>query len=158
MTYMYEHKVQYYETDQMQCVHHSNYIRWFEEARTYLLDKVGFGYAQMEAAGVMSPVVAAQAAYRSMVRFGETVDIEVWVAAYTGTRITFRYVVRDRETKTLRVEGETRHCFLRTEGGRPVSLKKQLPALDGLMRGQQEDDQSREAQQTQRGQDENSPA
>ena len=30
----YEHKVQYYETDQMGCVHHSNYIRWFEEART----------------------------------------------------------------------------------------------------------------------------
>ena len=24
------HKVQYYETDQMGVVHHSNYIRWFE--------------------------------------------------------------------------------------------------------------------------------
>ena len=30
---VYEHKVQYYETDQMGIVHHSNYIRWFEEAR-----------------------------------------------------------------------------------------------------------------------------
>ena len=30
----YQHKVQYYETDQMGIVHHSNYIRWFEEART----------------------------------------------------------------------------------------------------------------------------
>ena len=29
----YEHIVQYYETDQMKVVHHSNYIRWFEEAR-----------------------------------------------------------------------------------------------------------------------------
>jgi acyl-CoA thioester hydrolase len=28
----YVHKVQYYETDQMGVVHHSNYIRWFEEA------------------------------------------------------------------------------------------------------------------------------
>ena len=26
----YEHLVQYYETDQMGVVHHSNYIRWFE--------------------------------------------------------------------------------------------------------------------------------
>ena len=30
----YIHKVQNYETDQMGIVHHSNYIRWFEEART----------------------------------------------------------------------------------------------------------------------------
>ena len=28
----YVHRVQYYETDQMGCVHHSNYIRWFEES------------------------------------------------------------------------------------------------------------------------------
>ena len=27
----YCHTVQYYETDQMAIVHHSNYIRWFEE-------------------------------------------------------------------------------------------------------------------------------
>ena len=38
---LYEHKVQYYETDKMDCVHHSNYIRWFEEARTYLMDQGG---------------------------------------------------------------------------------------------------------------------
>ena len=30
----YNHRVQYYETDQMGCVHHSNYIRWFEESRS----------------------------------------------------------------------------------------------------------------------------
>ena len=29
----YEHHAKYYETDQMGIVHHSNYIRWFEEAR-----------------------------------------------------------------------------------------------------------------------------
>ena len=39
-----EHKVQYYETDGMGIVHHSNYIRWFEEARVDLLEQLGFGY------------------------------------------------------------------------------------------------------------------
>ena len=33
----YRRRVQYYETDQMGIVHHSNYIRWFEEARTAFL-------------------------------------------------------------------------------------------------------------------------
>ena len=34
----YRHKAQYYETDTMKIVHHSNYIRWMEEAR---VDKIG---------------------------------------------------------------------------------------------------------------------
>ena len=29
--FCYEHRAQYYETDQMGIVHHSNYIRWMEE-------------------------------------------------------------------------------------------------------------------------------
>ena len=29
----YEHHAKYYETDQMGIIHHSNYIRWMEEAR-----------------------------------------------------------------------------------------------------------------------------
>lgn len=37
----YIHKVQYYETDKMSIVHHSNYIRWFEEARIDWLEKAG---------------------------------------------------------------------------------------------------------------------
>ena len=36
----YQHKVQYYETDQMGIVHHSNYIRWFEEARTDYMERL----------------------------------------------------------------------------------------------------------------------
>lgn len=63
----YEHVVQYYETDRMGCVHHSNYIRWFEEARTWLMAEGGFGYDRMEALGVMSPVLKAEAEYRTMV-------------------------------------------------------------------------------------------
>ena len=42
-----EHKVQYYETDGMGIVHHSNYIRWFEEARVDLLEQLGFGYRDL---------------------------------------------------------------------------------------------------------------
>lgn len=45
---VYEHKAQYYETDQMGIVHHSNYIRWFEEARVDLLEQLGIGYDVME--------------------------------------------------------------------------------------------------------------
>ena len=38
---LYNHKAQYYETDQMGIIHHSNYLRWFEEARADLMEQVG---------------------------------------------------------------------------------------------------------------------
>ena len=69
----YEHHAQYYETDQMGCVHHSNYIRWMEEARVNLMEQMGCGYKAMEASGIMSPVLEVHCQYRSMVRFDDHV-------------------------------------------------------------------------------------
>ncbi|MFQ9127202.1 MAG: acyl-CoA thioesterase [Butyricicoccaceae bacterium] len=67
-----EHKVQYYETDGMGIVHHSNYIRWFEEARVDLLEQLGFGYDRIEAEGYSGPVLEVACQYKTMSRFGET--------------------------------------------------------------------------------------
>ena len=54
----YRRRVQYYETDRMGIVHHSNYIRWFEEARTDFLRNNGIVYSDLEQSGVMIPVGA----------------------------------------------------------------------------------------------------
>ena len=45
----YRHTVQYYETDRMGIVHHSNYIRWMEEARVDYLAQLGWGLERLEA-------------------------------------------------------------------------------------------------------------
>ena len=73
----YKHLVQYYETDQMGIVHHSNYIRWFEEARSFLLEENGFGYKKMEESGIISPVLSVNARYKSMTHYYDTVIINV---------------------------------------------------------------------------------
>ncbi len=125
----YRREVYYYETDRMDCVHHSNYIRWFEEARVNFMRESGFPYDKLEASGVLSPVLHAEADYRSMCRFGERVLIDVHIESYTGTRIGFCYRVTDEATGALRCEGVTRHCFVNQEG-RPVSLRKASPAYD----------------------------
>ena len=119
----YNHRVQYYETDQMGCVHHSNYIRWFEESRSDYLAYLGMDYDKMEAAGVISPVLTVEAAYHSMTRYGEEVSIEVTVKKYNGVKIFLGYHIRDKKDGTLRCSGQTSHCFLNREG-KPLSLKK----------------------------------
>lgn len=44
MGYSYKHRVNYYETDAMGIVHHSNYVRWMEEARIFMMDMCGYLY------------------------------------------------------------------------------------------------------------------
>ena len=133
MQYTYNHKVQYYETDQMGIVHHSNYIRWFEEARTEALENIGFGYAKMEEIGVVSPVLSVECEYKTMTRFGETVIITMEVKKYNGIRMEIEYIVRDRETNEIRCVGKTSHCFL-NKSGKIVSLKKDYSDIHNKMK------------------------
>lgn len=125
----YEHKVQYYETDGMGIVHHSNYIRWFEEARVDLLQQLGFGYDRIESEGFSSPVLEVHCQYKTMARFGDTVTISARITGYNGVRMTLHYEIRDAQTDALRCEGESKHCFM-GQDGRPVSLRRSWPALD----------------------------
>ena len=123
MQYTYNHKVQYYETDQMGIVHHSNYIRWFEEARTDMMENLGFGYNKMEEAGVVSPVLSVECEYKTMTKFGESVVISLEIKKYTGVKMEIEYTVCDKESDIVRCVGKTSHCFL-NKAGKIVSLKR----------------------------------
>ena len=65
----YKHTVQYYETDRMGFVHHSNYIRWMEEARSDFFDQIGWPYVKTEEMGIISPVVALDCKYKQPLPF-----------------------------------------------------------------------------------------
>ena len=60
-------RVEYHHTDQMGIVHHSNYVKFFEVARTEWLRAAGLTYAEMERRGVMMPLVEVQVKYRQPV-------------------------------------------------------------------------------------------
>ena len=124
----YRHKVQYYETDQMGVVHHSNYIRWFEEARTDFLEKSGFSYAWMEEQGIIIPVLSAAAEYKKMVHYGEDVLICPIVTEFNGVKLKLRYEIRNAQTGDLTTTGTSGHCFLDRKY-QPLRLKKEFPQV-----------------------------
>lgn len=124
-SHSYQHKVQYYETDQMGMVHHSNYIRWFEEARIDFLEAVGLPYEAMEEAGIAIPVLSVQCQYKTRTHFAEVVTVEVGMKEYNGLRMQMTYVVTGPDG-TVRCTGESGHCFV-NQKGRPTSLKKANP-------------------------------
>jgi len=122
----YIHVAQYYETDQMKIIHHSNYIRWFEESRLDFLYQIGANYAKLEENGIVSPVLTVDAQYKSMVRYGDSVYVLPVIEAYNGIKLSLAYRVIDVATGELRTTGKSQHCFLNEEG-RPGSLKKVQP-------------------------------
>ncbi len=128
------HKVQYYETDKMGIVHHSNYIRWFEEARVNFMEEIGFPYSRFEnELKLISPVLEAGCQYKSMVRFGDLVEVYAGVEFSKRIRIKFVYEVRDAASGEVRASGFTLHCFL-DEKGSFVSLRNELPEFYALLK------------------------
>jgi len=125
----YEHNAKYYETDQMGIIHHSNYIRWMEEARIDLMDQVGLSYKQMEEMEIISPVLSVSCEYHSMTHFADTVIIEPKITKYNGIKLEFEYRITDKQTGELRATGTSSHCFL-NRAGRPISLKRTYPEID----------------------------
>ena len=125
----YEHHVKYYETDQMGIVHHSNYIRWMEEARMDYMSQIGLDYKQMEEMEIISPVLEVHCQYKSMVHFSDTVVIETKVTHYNGIKMSVAYRMTDKETGELRTVASSEHSFL-NRCGKPLSLKRSYPELD----------------------------
>lgn len=124
----YIHNVKYYETDQMAIVHHSNYIRWFEEARIDWLNQADINYAAMEARGIIIPVVGVSCQYKTMTHFGETAAVSFTGGSYNGVRMTLTYEVRDGESGLLHATGSSEHCFI-DRAGKVLNLKRAAPDL-----------------------------
>lgn len=122
----FQKKTSYYETDQMSVIHHSNYIRWFEDARNDCLEQLEIPYAEMEERGIIIPVIGVSAEYKTMTHFGETVEILLKLESYNSIRFAMSYEVRDVKTGVLRCTGKSQHCFIDRKG-MPISLKKAAP-------------------------------
>lgn len=125
----YIHKVQYYETDKMQCTHHSNYVRWMEEARVNFLDEIGYSYIRMEKENIISPVVGINLQFKKPTTFGDTVEIEVTLKSFSAVKIEFEYKMKCEEQ--IVCLANSLHCFI-NEKNRPISLKKSNPELFDL--------------------------
>ena len=122
----YLHTVQYYETDKMGITHHSNYIRWMEEARVDFLQKIGWPYEKLEEMGVFSPVTVVECKYKAPTTFPDPVLIKVSVEAFDGLRLRFRYEMRKEDH--LVCEAHSEHCFLDTSG-KILRVKRDYPEL-----------------------------
>jgi acyl-CoA thioester hydrolase len=74
-------RVRYYETDSMGLMHHSNYARYYECARTEAIREIGYPYAQAEKDGTIMPVVKLVSKFLKSLKYDDEVRIETQMPA-----------------------------------------------------------------------------
>lgn len=123
MKFEYKRKMNYYETDRMGIIHHSNYIRFLEEARCAWMEEFNLPMQKLEENGITIPTLEVDCKYKHHVTFGNTIIIKPIITEFNGVRMTVTYNVTEETTGNTVIEGYTKHCFTNKEL-RPINLKK----------------------------------
>lgn len=122
----YSRRANYYETDQMAIVHHTNYLRYFEEARLDLMRQLDCSAADLEKIGIIIPNVDAYAKYLKLLHFEDEFTVVVKPVQFSGVKMRFEYeVVKDGEVYCT---GYTTHCFVNRDM-KPVALQRSFPEV-----------------------------
>jgi acyl-CoA thioester hydrolase len=123
-----EIRVRYQETDQMGVVYHANYLIWFEVGRTSLIRDLGYSYNQLEAKGILLPVVDVGAQFRRSAKYDDVVTVETYIKELGPSKIVFQYSIRRKADQQLLATGHTKHLWVSKEMKR-VRLSDYCPEL-----------------------------
>ena len=120
--------VRYYETDQMAIVHHSNYIRYFECARTEMLIALDYPIEAIEADGVVMPVVSVTCKYKHSAKMGDVLRVACMIDKVPLAKLPIREEVYNQDG-VLCAEGVVTIGFLDKVTGRPVACPKKFTEI-----------------------------
>jgi acyl-CoA thioester hydrolase len=118
-------RVRYNECDPQGVVFNANYLTYFDLTMTELWRELG-GYQAMVDAGVDMVVAEANIRYRAALRFDEEFESRATIVRLGSTSMSTEIeLVRGDETV---VEGELRHVFIESGGGRTAPIPESIRA------------------------------
>jgi len=123
-------RVRYAETDQMNVVYYGNYAQYFEVGRVEAIRDLGLSYKEMEASGVIMPVVEFTAKYLRPARYDDLLTVKTSVRNLpVDHRVEFHQEVYNAQGKLL-TTGKVLLYFLRAatmeRTGPPTELAEKL--------------------------------
>lgn len=97
---------QFGDVDPMHVVWHGAYVRYFEQARSALMDAVGYNYLEMNASGYVWPIVDLHIKYVKPIRLLQKVAITAEIIEYEN-RLKIAYLCRDFGTRDVLTKAST---------------------------------------------------
>jgi acyl-CoA thioester hydrolase len=120
--------VRYAETDQMQIVHHANYIVWMEEGRSEFMRASGGDYAEVERGGHLLAVTGVQVRYLAPAHYGERVIVRTWIEELRSRTLKFGYEIINANSGALLVTGQSEHVCMDRQG-RVIRIPERISRL-----------------------------
>jgi acyl-CoA thioester hydrolase len=123
--------VAFHDADPLGVAWHGNYFRYFDTARTAMLEQIDYGYRQMLESGYVWPIVKAEVKFIRPLRFGTPIRVQAELLEW-DFRLKLGYTVYDAEgvaatrgtTVQAAVDARTEELFI----GAPEALKTRLRA------------------------------
>jgi acyl-CoA thioester hydrolase len=84
--------VDFHDVDMVGVVWHGHYLRYLENARWALMNRIGYGLDRMLESGVGWPIVGLQAKYISPARFGDRLRVRASLVEWES-RLTLNYML-----------------------------------------------------------------
>ena len=126
-------RIRYAETDQMGVVYHGNYVQFIEMGRTEWLRVLGISYKEMEAAGVMLPVISITMNYKKSAYYDDVLTIRTTLKKLPSVKIEFDFEIFN-ESEEIITKGNTVLAFINMMTKRPMKcpehLLKKLSTID----------------------------
>ncbi|MBB1518143.1 acyl-CoA thioesterase [Aquipseudomonas guryensis] len=98
--------VPFFDVDMLEVVWHGHYVKYFEEARCALLDKLGHNYRQMREAGYAWPVIDLQLRYIRGAQFGQKIIVRADLVEWEN-RLKINYLITDAATGERMTRGSS---------------------------------------------------
>jgi acyl-CoA thioester hydrolase len=121
-------RVRYGETDRMGYVYHGNYPQLFEIGRVELLRSLGLSYSELEASGVMMPVLEVRVHYLKPAFYDDELTIKAFIREMPSARIRFHYEIYNDAGEMIN-HGETVLAFVKADSRRPMRVPESLALL-----------------------------
>jgi len=123
MSFTFTRKINYYETDKMGIVHHSNYIRYMEEARCAWIESLGIPMKLIEERGFTIPTLEFNCIYKKPVTEGDSIAISIHLKEFNGVRMTISYEILNVQDGEKVAIASSKHCFTNLKL-KPINIKK----------------------------------
>jgi len=125
-----EVEVPFHDIDVMAVVWHGHYLKYFENARWSLMDRLGYGYEAMVGSGYLWPIIETHVRYVRAARFGDRLSVTASLVEWQN-RLAINYLITDAKTRKRVARARTVQVAIERVSGElqfvsPASFVRQI--------------------------------
>ncbi len=100
-------KVPFYDLDPLNIAWHGNYIKYLEDARCSLLDKINYDYESMKSYGYAWPIIELHIKYVAPLTFMQQILVSASIVEYENS-MKIKYIIKDSKTNKILTRAYTK--------------------------------------------------